>query len=343
MSTYDMTTHKHNGYVDLRSDTVTQPTEAMRKAMYEAEIGDDVYGEDPTVNRVQEMSAQRLGKAAGLLVLSGTMGNLVSMLTHCGRGDEAIMGDRAHTFTSEQGGSSGMGGIHPRTVRNQPDGTLDLREVEAAIRPDNEHYPRTKLISVENTQNNVGGRVLPPTYMRELGALARKHNVKVHVDGARIFNAAVALGVDASVLAEDAEEPVHPHHPPRRRLHEADEQVVIHCEAVACVDVAAPVKETPPPEARFLRDQVPARHVPVAVFRQDPIPQHLVALVHGTPVAVYRVNLRIFVEEPRHERQRARGQHVVAVEIGHDVAGRSRQSALHRVGLENDECPFHGG
>ncbi len=205
MSTYDMTTHTRNGHIDLRSDTVTQPTEAMRKAMYEAEIGDDVYGEDPTVNRLQEMSAQRLGKEAGLLVLSGTMGNLVSLLTHCGRGDEAIMGDRAHTFTSEQGGTSGMGGIHPRTVRNQLDGTLDLQAVEAAIRTDNEHYPRTKLICIENTQNNMGGRVLPPDYMRELGTLARKHNLKVHVDGARIFNAAVALGVDASVLAEDAD------------------------------------------------------------------------------------------------------------------------------------------
>ena len=205
MTTYDMTSHMQNGYVDLRSDTVTQPTPTMRKAMYEAEVGDDVYGEDPTVNRLQELSAQRLGKEAGLLVLSGTMGNLVSLLTHCGRGDEAIMGDRAHTFTSEQGGSAGMGGIHPRTVPNQPEGTLDLAQVEAAIRPDNEHYPRTKLISVENTQNNIGGRVLPPTYMHQLGSLARKHNLKVHVDGARIFNAAVALGVDASVLAQDAD------------------------------------------------------------------------------------------------------------------------------------------
>lgn len=205
MHAYDMTTHKPNGYVDLRSDTVTLPTPAMRKAMYEAELGDDVYGEDPTVNRLQELSAQKLGKEAGLLVLSGTMGNLVSLLTHCGRGEEAIMGDRAHTFTSEQGGSSGMGGIHPRTVPNQPDGSLDLRQVEGAIRPDNEHYPRTRLICIENTQNNLGGHVLPPAYMHQVGALARKHNLKVHVDGARIFNAAVALDVDASALAHDAD------------------------------------------------------------------------------------------------------------------------------------------
>lgn len=204
MSTYDMTTHQ-NGLIDFRSDTVTQPTPAMRKAMYEAEVGDDVYGEDPTVNRLQELAAQRLGKEAGILVLSGTMGNLVSLLTHCGRGDEAIMGNRAHTFTSEQGGAAGVGGIHSHSLPTQPDGTLKLAEIEAAIRSDNEHYPRTKLICVENTHNNMGGRVLRPMYMKAVGELARRHKIKVHVDGARIFNAAVALGVDASVLAEDAD------------------------------------------------------------------------------------------------------------------------------------------
>ncbi len=203
--TYDMTTHKHNGYIDLRSDTVTLPTPAMRKAMADAELGDDVYGEDPTVNRLQDLAAQKLGKEAGLLVLSGTMGNLVSLLTHCARGDEAIMGNRAHTFLSEQGGAAGMGGIHSYTLPNQPDGKLDLQQIEAAIRPDNEHYPRTKLICLENTHNGMGGRLLPPAYMHAVGQLARKHQVKVHVDGARIFNAAVALGVDASVLATEAD------------------------------------------------------------------------------------------------------------------------------------------
>ncbi|MBI1800875.1 MAG: low-specificity L-threonine aldolase [Chloroflexi bacterium] len=202
---YNLTTHQTNGYIDLRSDTVTQPTESMRKAMYEAELGDDVYGEDPTVNRLQELSAQKLGKEAGLLVLSGTMGNLVCLLTHCGRGDEAIMGNRAHTFSSEQGAASGLGGIHPHTLPNQPDGTLDLRQIEAAIRGDNEHYPRTKLICIENTQNSTGGRVLSPAYMSAFGQIAKQHQISVHVDGARIFNAAVALGMDASALAADAD------------------------------------------------------------------------------------------------------------------------------------------
>jgi threonine aldolase len=203
--TYDMTSHQHNGLIDFRSDTVTFPSPAMRKAMYEAEVGDDTYGEDPTVNRLQDLSAQRLGKEAGLLVLSGTMGNLVSLLTHCGRGDEAIMGMRAHTFTSEQGGAAGLGGIHPHPLPAQPDGTLKIADIEGAIRPDNEHYPRTKLICIENTANNTGGQALDTTYMHSIGSLARKHNLKVHVDGARIFNAAVALGVDASALAADAE------------------------------------------------------------------------------------------------------------------------------------------
>ncbi|MEP7200768.1 MAG: low-specificity L-threonine aldolase [Chloroflexota bacterium] len=205
MSTYDMTTHKQNGLIDFRSDTLTLPSPAMRKAMYEAELGDDVYGEDPTVNRLEAMAAQKLGKEAALLVLSGTMGNLVAMLTHCGRGEQAIMGNRAHTFTSEQGGAAGMGGIHSYTLPTQPDGTLKLSDIEMAIWGDNEHYPRTKLLCIENTHNNTGGRVLPPTYMREVGDLARKRHLKVHVDGARIFNAAVALGVDARVLAEDTD------------------------------------------------------------------------------------------------------------------------------------------
>ncbi|MCA1554629.1 MAG: aminotransferase class I/II-fold pyridoxal phosphate-dependent enzyme, partial [Chloroflexi bacterium] len=182
MSIYDMTTHKTNGYVDLRSDTVTQPSPAMRKAMYAAEVGDDVYGEDPTVKQLEEMAAQRLGKEAGLLVLSGTMGNLVSLLTHCGRGQEMILGDRSHIFLSEQGGSAALGGIHPRALPNQPDGTLDLDQVESAIRADNEHFPRTRLICIENTHNLIGGRVLPLAYMRRVGTLARAHNLKVHVD-----------------------------------------------------------------------------------------------------------------------------------------------------------------
>ncbi|HIC88770.1 MAG TPA: low-specificity L-threonine aldolase [Anaerolineae bacterium] len=191
--------------VDLRSDTITRPTPAMRRAMAEAEVGDDVFGEDPTVNRLEAMAAEQLGKEAGLFVASGTMGNLVSLMTHCGRGDEVILGHLSHTFHFEQGGAAAVGGIHSYPVRNLPDGRLDLDEVEAAIRPDNVHFPRTKLISVENTHNRCGGAVLTPEYMHQVGQLARRHGIRVHVDGARIFNAAVALGVDVKELAADAD------------------------------------------------------------------------------------------------------------------------------------------
>jgi len=143
--------------IDLRSDTITTPTLAMRQAMVEAEVGDDVYGEDPTVNRLEEMAAELLGKEAAVYVSSGTQGNLISVLSHCGRGDEMILGDKSHIFIAEQGGSAAMGGVHPRTVRNRDDGTLDLGEVEEAIRGDNPHYPITKLICLENTQNFCGG------------------------------------------------------------------------------------------------------------------------------------------------------------------------------------------
>jgi len=191
--------------IDLRSDTFTRPTPAMRRAMYEAEVGDDVFGEDPTVNRLEALAAERMGKEAGLFVASGTMGNLVSLLAHCGRGDEAIVGDQAHTYIYEQGGMAALGGIQPRVVRNQPDGTLDLAEVAAAIRGENIHFPISRLVAVENTHNRCGGAPLTPAYMAALGALAREHGLRVHVDGARIFNAAVALGVDARALVADAD------------------------------------------------------------------------------------------------------------------------------------------
>lgn len=191
--------------VDMRSDTITQPTPAMRRAMAEAEVGDDVFGEDPTVNRLEEMAAERLGKEAALFVASGTMGNLVSLLAHCGRGDEVILGDQAHTFLYEQGGMAALGGIHPHTLPNQPDGTLDLQQIEDAIRPDNVHDPRTRLIALENTHNRCWGSPLSVAYMREVGALARRRGLKVHVDGARLFNAAIALGVEARELAADAD------------------------------------------------------------------------------------------------------------------------------------------
>ncbi len=187
--------------IDLRSDTVTLPTEAMRKAMYEAELGDDVYGEDPTINRLEALGAERMGKEAALFVVSGTMGNLVALLTHCGRGDEVIMGDRAHTFLYEAGGVSALGGIHVHTVPNQPNGMLDLTDLEQAIRTDSIHFPRTRVITLENTQNRCGGAVLNVEQMASIKALAQRHGLATHLDGARIFNAAVALGVPVSELA----------------------------------------------------------------------------------------------------------------------------------------------
>jgi threonine aldolase len=192
--------------VDLRSDTVTLPTPAMRKAMFEAEVGDDVYGEDPTVNRLEAMAAERLGKEAAMFVPSGTMANLICVLTHCDRGDEAILGHIAHIFLFEAGGSAAVGGIHPRTVPNQPDGTLGLADLEMAIRdPRNEHYPRSRLICLENTHNRCSGAVLTPAYMAQVRALADHHGLAIHLDGARVFNAATALGVDTSLLARDAD------------------------------------------------------------------------------------------------------------------------------------------
>jgi threonine aldolase len=178
--------------IDLRSDTVTLPSQAMRDAMYKAEVGDDVYGEDPTVNRLQELAAERLGKEAGLFVASGTMGNLVAMLSHCGRGNEIIVGDRSHIVLHEQGGPAALGGIFTRMLRNKDDGTICVNEIKAVINQDegDDHLTRTKLICLENTWN---GRVLKPEYMAEVGALARQRNLKMHLDGARLFNACVAL------------------------------------------------------------------------------------------------------------------------------------------------------
>jgi threonine aldolase len=191
--------------VDLRSDTMTQPTDAMRRAMAEAEVGDDVFGEDPTVNRLEEMAAERLGKEAALYVSSGTMGNLVSQLAHCGRGDEIILGGHSHTFFFEQGGSAAVGSIHPRTVPNRPDGKLALEDIEAAIRGDNVHFPISRLIILENTHNLCNGCPLDIDYMKAVGEIASRHKLKIHVDGARFFNAAVALNVDPKDLAQEAD------------------------------------------------------------------------------------------------------------------------------------------
>ncbi|MBI3946356.1 MAG: low-specificity L-threonine aldolase [Armatimonadetes bacterium] len=194
-----------NGYVDLRSDTVTQPTPAMREAMARAEVGDDVFNDDPTVHRLEEMAAARMGQEAGLFVASGTMGNLAALLTHCRRGDEVIAGDRSHTITSEQGGMAALGGLVPRPLPNQPDGTLRLEEIEAAIHGEDTHHARTRLVTIENTHNFVGGVALDAAYTRAVADLSRRRRLKLHIDGARIFNAAVALGVPAADLVGGAD------------------------------------------------------------------------------------------------------------------------------------------
>ena len=192
-------------FIDLRSDTVTKPTPEMRAAMAEAAVGDDVYGEDPTVNRLQAMAAEVMGKEAGLFVPSGTMGNLAALLAHCGRGDEIILGDRAHTFTSEAAGIAALGGVHSYQIPNQADGTLDLQDIIAAIRPDNPHQPITRLIALENTHNRCGGAPLSVEYTQSVGSMARRYGLRLHLDGARIFNAAVALGIRAADLASAAD------------------------------------------------------------------------------------------------------------------------------------------
>jgi threonine aldolase len=177
----------------------------MRQAMANAQLGDDVYGEDPTTNRLEAMAAERLGHQAGLFLVSGTMANLVALLTHCGRGDEAILGDRSHTLLYEQGGSASLGGIHHYMVPNQPDGTLDLDDVKVAVRADNMHFPRTKLVCLENTHNRCNGTPLTVAYTDAVCDFAHKNGLRVHIDGARIFNAAIALGVDVSELAHQAD------------------------------------------------------------------------------------------------------------------------------------------
>ncbi|MCL5995006.1 MAG: low-specificity L-threonine aldolase [Chloroflexi bacterium] len=194
-----------NNYIDLRSDTLTIPTSTMREAMANAIVGDDVFGEDPTINKLQEMAAERVGQEAGLFVSSGTMGNLVAMLTHCQRGDEMIVGDQAHIYIYEAGSSAAVGGIHPRSVPNQADGTLKIEDIKAVIRSQDDHFPITRLITLENTHNRMGGTVLTPAYTRAVAEFAHGHAIKLHIDGARIFNAAVALNVDVKQLTQDAD------------------------------------------------------------------------------------------------------------------------------------------
>lgn len=184
--------------IDLRSDTVTRPTAGMRAAMAGAEVGDDVYGEDPTVNHLEELAASMLGTEAAIFAASGTQSNLMGLLSQCGRGDEYIVGQKAHTYRYEGGGAAVFGSIQPQPLDFEADGTLNLEKVDAFIKPDDFHFARTRLLCLENTQ---AGRALPLNYIREAHALAQKRNLNLHLDGARIFNAAVKLGVPVTDIS----------------------------------------------------------------------------------------------------------------------------------------------
>ena len=183
--------------IDLRSDTVTRPSAAMREAMARAEVGDDVFGDDPTVNRLQEICAERFGMQAGLFFPSGTQSNLAAVMAHCQRGEEVIVGQDAHTYHYEAGGSAVLGSVQPQPLNNRPDGTLDLAEVEAAIKPDDSHFAITRLLALENT---IGGKVIQRAYMADAIALAKRRGLDTHLDGARIFNAAVKIGMPVKDL-----------------------------------------------------------------------------------------------------------------------------------------------
>lgn len=186
--------------IDLRSDTVTQPTPAMRRAMARAEVGDDVLGEDPTVQRLESLAAERVGKEAALFVPSGIMANLVSLITLTGRHDEVILGSESHLYTSEVGGLGFLGGVFLHVLPNEPDGTIALERLGRAIR-NSVYTPRTRVISLENTHNRCSGAVLPMSYIQQVAELAKSHRVWLHLDGARLFNAAVALGIPAVQIA----------------------------------------------------------------------------------------------------------------------------------------------
>ena len=188
--------------IDLRSDTLTNPTQSMRDAMATAEVGDDVFQEDPTVQKLETLSAEIMGKEAALFVPSGCMGNLISILSHCGRGDEILLGDRSHISLYEVGGVAALGGVHPRPLSNNNDGTISIDLLEKGIRHSDIHCPPTRLICLENTHNFCQGSPITPEYMTEVRKIANKFGLKIHLDGARIFNAAVALGVPVAKLTE---------------------------------------------------------------------------------------------------------------------------------------------
>ncbi len=191
--------------IDLRSDTVTHPTPEMRQAMFEAEVGDDVYREDPTVNRLEMMAAGIMGKEAALFTTSGTQSNLIAVLTHTNHGDEIIMGDEAHMLWYEVGGAAALGGVTLRTVPNDSCGRLNPDDIDRAIRGKDIHYSETTLLCLENTHNRCGGTVLTTDYTDEVCNLAHTRGLKVHLDGARVFNAAVALGVPACALTQNSD------------------------------------------------------------------------------------------------------------------------------------------
>jgi len=189
-----------NDLVDLRSDTVTRPSEGMRKAMYAAEVGDDVFGDDPTVIRLQGVAAERLGFADALFCPSATQSNLIALMTHCQRGEEVILGSHSHSYSYEAGGAAVAGSIHSHVIENAEDGTLALTAIEAAVNPDDVHFPATRLLALENTYS---GRVLPLEYCAQAVALARRHALRTHLDGSRLFNAAAALQVAPAQVCKD--------------------------------------------------------------------------------------------------------------------------------------------
>lgn len=191
--------------LDFRSDTVTQPTPEMRAAMAAAPVGDDVYGEDPTVNRLQALAAEKMGKEAALFVTSGTMGNVAAVLAHCARADEVILGSLSHLFLYECGSISALGGVHPYPVTNQPDGTMRLEDIQGAIRTGATNMPTSRLLVLENTHNRCVGASLSAEYTRQAADLAHANGLSLHIDGARIFNAAADQGVPASQLAAPAD------------------------------------------------------------------------------------------------------------------------------------------
>lgn len=186
--------------IDMRSDTVTRPSETMRKAMYKAEVGDDVYGDDPTVNRLEVLGAEMLGTEASVFATSGTQANLLALLAHCERGDEYIVGQHAHTYKYEGGGAAVLGSIQPQPLEMNEKGMIDLKVAKTFIKDDNDfHYAKTRLLCLENTY---GGRVVPMEYLKEAHTFVRKHKLKTHLDGARVFNAAVKLNIDVKEITK---------------------------------------------------------------------------------------------------------------------------------------------